>query len=308
MISIDQRSTTPVFEQIVRQMRYLIAIGHFEDRGRLPSTRSLASSLGISFHTVRKAYQHLEREGVVEASVGSGYRIRDRVPLNRSDRIERGAAVLSDSLQQLVGLGLSESEIEYLVDEQLGLLQTTTPAKHAVFVSASLEIAESTATDLSSYLQIEVEGVRLSDIERFATTDVVVAEFANLAIVRSVVSRAEVIGISTHLSPDVLDIVSRLLATETLGLLTRDTETIRYLSERVRRDSGFSGQIVATSVDDDEVDISTFFQDASVLLYTSGVRRKVRRWKRAGMPVVALGVLSDQDSLQRLERDLPFQR
>ena len=52
-ITIRRTSKTPVHEQLVEQLRYLIASGHYQIDQPLPSTRVLAKQLSISFHTVR---------------------------------------------------------------------------------------------------------------------------------------------------------------------------------------------------------------------------------------------------------------
>ena len=81
MITIDRTSNIPVYEQLVEKVRYLIASGQFQIDETLPSTRTLAKQVGVSFHTVRKAYQQLEDEGWLEVRIGSGYRAH---PLDES--------------------------------------------------------------------------------------------------------------------------------------------------------------------------------------------------------------------------------
>ena len=72
-LSLDPDSSQPVSTQLINQLRYLIATGHYKVNDPLPSTRTLGDQLDISFHTVRKAYQTLEEEGLLSSKVGSGY-------------------------------------------------------------------------------------------------------------------------------------------------------------------------------------------------------------------------------------------
>ena len=305
MITIDRRSSAPIFEQLVKQLRYLIAVGHFDPREPLPSTRSLASSLGISFHTVRKAYQVLERQGILEAAVGTGYRISDPAPLGRADRLERGAEIMSESLQQLVGLGLSESEIEYLVDEQLGLLETRKSSADVAFFSSSLEIAEQGAASVGRSLQRKVQPLTEGRGVTRSFPDYVITEFRDLSTVRGLFPGSEVIGVSTHIAPAALDSVARLLGTETLGLLARDVDSIRYLSGRLRRESGFNGQIVATSATDEGLDLAEFFQGVGLLAFTPATARRVRTFRGGAVATVAITVVPDQDSLASVLESMP---
>ena len=83
MISIDRTSSRPVAEQLADQLRYRIAGGHYRTGDTLPSTRVLGAQIGVSFHSVRKAYQELEREGLLESRKGSGFVVKERVPAQR---------------------------------------------------------------------------------------------------------------------------------------------------------------------------------------------------------------------------------
>ncbi|MGP6239082.1 GntR family transcriptional regulator [Cuniculiplasma sp. SKW4] len=63
IISIDFSSKKPLFEQIVENIVELIDYGEIKSGTVLPSTRKLASLLGVNYHTVNKAYEVLIREG-----------------------------------------------------------------------------------------------------------------------------------------------------------------------------------------------------------------------------------------------------
>ena len=85
MIKIDRKAGTSVTEQVVEQLRYLIASSYYKMNETLPPTRKLAEQVGISFHTVRKAYQLLVDEDILEVQQGSGYRVTARTPLSNEE-------------------------------------------------------------------------------------------------------------------------------------------------------------------------------------------------------------------------------
>ena len=62
---INSTSMVPIYEQIVEQIRTRILQGELLPDTMLPSVRSLASELKISALTVKKAYDHLEEEGLI---------------------------------------------------------------------------------------------------------------------------------------------------------------------------------------------------------------------------------------------------
>ncbi|MCS6886435.1 MAG: PLP-dependent aminotransferase family protein [Acidobacteriota bacterium] len=72
LIKLDRDSHTPVYEQIKEHIVGLILAGRLKPGDRLPSSRSLAESLGVNRTTVCTAYEELEADGYVASHVGQG--------------------------------------------------------------------------------------------------------------------------------------------------------------------------------------------------------------------------------------------
>ncbi len=64
-IFIDNRSGSPIYDQIYNQVKSLIISGELQENDPLPSIRSLAKDLRISVVTTKRAYDELEREGFI---------------------------------------------------------------------------------------------------------------------------------------------------------------------------------------------------------------------------------------------------
>ena len=84
MIQLDERSSKPLYEQIIEQFKLLVARGSLMPEDAIPSVRKLASQLGITPSTVAKAYQELERQGVIETIRAKGTFIARKVALHQS--------------------------------------------------------------------------------------------------------------------------------------------------------------------------------------------------------------------------------
>ncbi|MFS0861852.1 GntR family transcriptional regulator [Fredinandcohnia sp. 179-A 10B2 NHS] len=69
---LDDRSNTPIWEQIVNQIKELILKGILQPNDKLLSVRELSSTLLVNPNTVSKAYQELERQGIIETRRGKG--------------------------------------------------------------------------------------------------------------------------------------------------------------------------------------------------------------------------------------------
>jgi len=71
-IRISPRDGVPIYLQIVKQVKYLVASGLLAPGDQLPTVRRLASDLLVNPNTVARAYRRLESEGVLVTRRGSG--------------------------------------------------------------------------------------------------------------------------------------------------------------------------------------------------------------------------------------------
>ena len=72
MLSIDYRDPRPIYEQVKDGLRRLMVAGVIQEGEKLPSVRTLASSLAINPNTIQRAYEALEAEGYVCSVPGKG--------------------------------------------------------------------------------------------------------------------------------------------------------------------------------------------------------------------------------------------
>lgn len=75
MISVDDSSPTPPFEQIRAQIENQILLGTLTNGQRLPTVRQLAADLGLAPGTIARAYSELEVGGLIETGRGAGTRV-----------------------------------------------------------------------------------------------------------------------------------------------------------------------------------------------------------------------------------------
>lgn len=98
MIRIDLQSRVPIYEQLKSQIIRLSALGIWDENQKLPSVRSLAREIGVNPNTVQKAYQELEREGILCTVPGKGSFVstgavaREQVRRRELDEVRQSAA------------------------------------------------------------------------------------------------------------------------------------------------------------------------------------------------------------------------
>ena len=84
---IDFKSGTPVYLQLVEQVRHAAASGGLRAGEPLPSIRPLAEELRVNRNTIAKAYAELESQGVIETIPGKGCFLKENhSPFTKSVR------------------------------------------------------------------------------------------------------------------------------------------------------------------------------------------------------------------------------
>lgn len=102
---IDPKSSVPIYKQIVAELRAAIDAGLYKPGECLPSLRVMALEIHVNPNTVQRAYDELEREGIVESRRGVGVFVADRRQLT----VQRGAEKRAlRALSDVVRTALSE--------------------------------------------------------------------------------------------------------------------------------------------------------------------------------------------------------
>lgn len=72
-IIILPQGTLAIYEQIVNQLKNAIVTNELKASEALPSIRALAADLGVSVITTKRAYEELEKEGLIRSVAGKGF-------------------------------------------------------------------------------------------------------------------------------------------------------------------------------------------------------------------------------------------
>jgi GntR family transcriptional regulator len=119
-IRLDPSLATPIYSQIVEQIRYLVARGALRPEDELPSVRALSGEHLINPNTVVRAYQELEREGLVYKRRGQGtYVAKTARAMVKEERRRIVARRLTEAVREAGELGLSPDEVRQELDRLL---------------------------------------------------------------------------------------------------------------------------------------------------------------------------------------------
>ncbi len=119
-LHIDHSGGTPIYRQIADQIRQAVAGGILRPGDRLPSVRDLAVHLTINPNTMVRAYQELEKDGLIETARGRGVFVSCRATdVEPDERVQRIAPVLDRLVAEAYLLGIGENELLELVRDKL---------------------------------------------------------------------------------------------------------------------------------------------------------------------------------------------
>lgn len=119
-LKIDPRSPVPIYLQLVEEFKKAVAYGFLQAGDQLPSVRELAVQLTLNPNTVARAYQELERLGVVASQRGRGTFVAEGAAERaRHEQKARVAEMARRLVRESRSLGLPDDELRRFVEHEL---------------------------------------------------------------------------------------------------------------------------------------------------------------------------------------------
>ena len=116
-IVIQPQGTLAIYEQIVNQLKNAIVTGKLQAGEALPSIRGLAGELNVSVITTKRAYEELEKEGLIRSVGGKGFYVCE---YNTDYLREKQLVMLERRLQEVIAeakqAGLGRKEVKEMVE------------------------------------------------------------------------------------------------------------------------------------------------------------------------------------------------
>ena len=115
---INPELDVPIYQQLVDTIRAAVKKGVLVPNQQLPTVSELSSKLGIARGTIKRAYDELERSGIVDKAQGRGTFVCYQ-PMNSGSRKEQAMAAIDALLENLEELGFSAAEINIFLNLKL---------------------------------------------------------------------------------------------------------------------------------------------------------------------------------------------
>jgi len=123
-LQIDPSDGLPIYDQIVRQVKFAVARKAIRPGERVPSVRELARDLAINPNTVARAYQQLQADGVLASVRGMGLEVAaGALEHCCQERRKLIQARVRQTLIEAQHSGLGDDELRQLLERELTAAQ-----------------------------------------------------------------------------------------------------------------------------------------------------------------------------------------
>jgi len=112
MFVISQTDKRALYLQIMEQIKQKIAVGDWATGQAIPSIRQLASDIGVSVITVKRAYLELERGGLIVTRQGKGCFVASDSDVGARIREQELAQHLEQAVRRAAMMGVSPKNLE----------------------------------------------------------------------------------------------------------------------------------------------------------------------------------------------------
>lgn len=285
-----------------RMVEEQIRAGVYEGGARLPTVRELAQRYGINKNTALRAYQALERRGLIEMSRGRGAFVRPP-PEPRATWQQRIEQLIHEARQLGVGrpqlLDVMSQAIERIYDRE---------APRALFIECNRPDLEALGSELSAITGSPMELTLLDDALRSASDlvrryDLLITTFQHLGQLRQATppdARNQVVGVHVLPTHDSLLELARLHVA-TFGLICDTPSTIESLSHIISTYNPTAA--VLPALIDDEVQLTHVVARADAIVVTRSCLERLSALAIA-RPIVTVVFTIDQPSIDFLRRRL----
>jgi GntR family transcriptional regulator len=123
-LQINFQNGLPIYEQVVRQVKYAIAGEDFKEGELVPSVREIARELAINPNTVARAFRQLQTDGVLQSVRGTGLAVAPGAAERcRKERVELIRARLTQVLSEALQSRLDPDELRTIMERELSAVK-----------------------------------------------------------------------------------------------------------------------------------------------------------------------------------------
>lgn len=221
---VNPQLDIPIYRQLVDAIRAVVKEGSLQPGQQLPTVQEMSQALSIARGTIKRAYDELERAGLVEKVQGRGTFVRYQ-PANSGSRKEQAMAAIDALLVNLEQMGFSAAEINIFLNLKLRQWAEQESRVKVAVVEDIPENLSQMAEQLRRIRQADLYAYSLDSIRQYPyklseDVELIVATAENAAVLENILPvRKRVIRVALRLPAETLAELMRLPSGARVGIL-----------------------------------------------------------------------------------------
>lgn len=270
IFQIDPKLEIPIYQQLVDKIRIGVKTGALTSGQQLPTVQELAQELSLAKGTIKRAYDELEHQGILEKIQGRGTFVRHQSETSES-RKDHAMAAIDSMLEQLENMGFSQTEISIFIDlkrrERTNWLSTLKVA----MVECNPESLAQLAEQMRSIQGIELYSYLLKTVEEYPynlddDVDLVLTTGTHARYIESILpDKKKLARIALRLSVKSLAGIVGLQPDSRVGILSGSTRFGQLVYDTCRQ-YGRNLQLQAPCQFTPGLDVMAYLQDKDAVL------------------------------------------
>lgn len=221
---INPKLNIPIYRQLVDSIRTAIKKGELLPEQKLPTVQELSEQLGIARGTIKRVYDELELQGMVEKVQGRGTFVCYR-PTEATGRKEQAMRAIDALLDELEEIGLSASETKIYLDLKLRERAERSAKVKVAVLECNPENLSRMAEQLREIAQIDVHSYLTESVESYPYKlaegmDLIVTTVSHAGFVENLLpERKRLVRVALRLMPKCLSEIVKLPPNSSVGIL-----------------------------------------------------------------------------------------
>jgi len=267
---IDSNLDVPIYQQLVDRVRTGVKMGVLKPGQQLPTVHDLAVALSLAKGTIKRAYDELEYQGVLEKVQGRGTFIRYQ-PGNSESRKEQAMAAIDELLERLEEMGFSQTEIGIFIDLKRRERTNRLSVLKIALVECNPEALAQLAEQLRSVQGIELFAYLLKTVEEYPynlddDVDLVITTGSHAQYIESVLpDKNKLSRIALRLSLDSLASIVALEPGMRVGVLSGSSRFGELMTDTCRQ-YGRGLQLIEACQFNPSLNVAAYLQNVDAVL------------------------------------------
>ena len=221
--SVNPQLDIPIYRQLVDAIRAEVKKGTLPPQTQLPTVQELSDTLNVARGTVKRVYDELEREGLVEKVQGRGTFVRYQ-PVSTSSR-EQAMVAIDNMLEQLEGMGFTAAEINIFLNLKLRERSEQESRLKVALVECNSENLASMAEQLHTIQEIDLYCYLFDSIEQYPykldeSLDLIVTTLEHAPFLEQVIpAQKRLVRVALRLKPVCMTEIIKLSKDSKVGIL-----------------------------------------------------------------------------------------